>query len=117
MRSWSIWGEETYRRMNRPDNFKELILKNANAVWNNRPYPNDTTPTKKKYQFGFNWNPNGKPVDNGGEPTFPGGTKTPSDFSMLTVQVCGLAALSAVFALDNNEVDNQIPAAEQALVR
>jgi hypothetical protein len=117
MRSWSMWGDETYRRMNRPDNFKELILKNANAVWNNRPHPNDTTPTKKKYQFGFNWNPNGKPVDNGGEPTFPGGTQTPSDFSMLTVQVCGLAAPSAVFALDNNEVDNQIPAAEQALVR
>jgi hypothetical protein len=97
LRCWTAWSDP------KPSNWQTLVLDNAKGVWNNRvfkddpPDPNDPT---RQYQFGFNWNPKGRPPASGGEPDFPGNDQSP--FSQLILQVSGMAALNAalLFAAD-----------------
>jgi hypothetical protein len=86
-----------------PDYLSEFILNNAAHVWNNRLYKNDTNPSDptKKYQFGFNWNPSGKPPF-APEPPFPSGSNG-SLFSQLVLQVSGMAALNAALNFAPND--------------
>ena len=109
MRNWMIfWNADVATR---PKNFDALITANATAVWNNRVTP--AASGNAQYQFGFNWNPVGKPVAKGGEPTYPNGDDNPSNFSLLVCQVAGLAAFNAVCLLPQS-VDKQIPAKKPA---
>jgi hypothetical protein len=101
LRCLSAWCDSP----NPPSDLRQLILNNAQAVWNNRlfkdepPDPNDPT---KQYQFGFNWNPKGNPPppNGNGEPDFPNNDS--SLFSQLILQVAGMSALNAalIFAAD-----------------
>jgi hypothetical protein len=110
MRMWTYFNTDLSPP---PPNYLDLIVANATAVWNNRPTPD--APGNAQYQFGFNWNPTGKPVKDGGEPTYPGGTTDPSTFSLLVCQVAGLAAFNAI-CLQSQIADKQIPAKKPALV-
>src|SRR5262249_9851893 len=107
MRNWKMFLGVS--EPNRPTNFQDLITANAKAVWNNRVTPEASG--RAQYQFGFNWNPAGKPFKKGGkggEPTYPNGDENPSTFSLLVCQVAGLAALNAACLLQSADV--QIPA-------
>jgi hypothetical protein len=109
MRNWTLWIIRP--SASRPSNFADLIVANATALWNNRVTPNASG--NAQYQFGFNWNPKGKPYNpkdpKSGEPTYPNGDTNPSNFSLLVCQVAGLAALSATCFLPQY-ADQQIPA-------
>jgi hypothetical protein len=111
MRMWTYF--QAANTTQRPSNYRNLIVANAIGAWNNRPRPN--APGNEQYQFGFNWNPAGKPYPPG-EPTYPGNATNPSNFSLLVCQVAGLAAINAA-VLQPDLADQQIPAKIPALAR
>ena len=101
MRNWVLWNDPAFPKP--ADKFRELVAANATSAWNNRPWASDTSNSSKKYQFGFNWNPAA-----GGEPTFPGRTNNPSNFTCLVLQTAGLSAMNAVLELKGKEANEHI---------
>jgi hypothetical protein len=100
LRCWSRWNGK---------NYNQLILNNAQAVWNNRNPPpdepfEDPDPETRDFQFGFNWNPQGRPYDpnnpDSGEPNYlPFGGAAALRFSLLILQASGMAALNAALLI------------------
>lgn len=110
MRNWVLFNDPRFAKWT-PSNFKSLIDQNAVFAWYNRPWKDRTG--NIQFQFGFNWNPTGKPFGQGGEPTFPGNTESPSNFSCLVLQTAGLSALNALLVIhpdsESKHIEDLVP--------